>query len=69
MPCASAGRAAFASTYEPGEAGADVCAYMRGGEVLVAAAVRGDLSSLRPPSGSWDDVFRTQHLLLAERAK
>ena len=29
---------------------------------------RGDLSSFRPPSGSWDDVLRTQHLLLAERA-
>ncbi len=59
--------AAFASTYEPVEAGADVCAFLRGGEVLVAVAVRGDLSGFQPPSGTWDDVVRTPHLLLAER--
>ena len=61
--------AAFASTYEPVEAGADVCAFLRGGEVLVAVAVRGDLSTFQPPSGTWDDVVRTPHLLLAERTK
>jgi (1->4)-alpha-D-glucan 1-alpha-D-glucosylmutase len=59
--------AAFASTYEPLEAGTDVCAFLRGGEVLVAVAVRGELSSFRAPSGTWDDVLRTPHLLLAER--
>ena len=48
--------AAFASTYEPVEAGEDVCAFLRGGEVLVAVAVRGDLSAFQPPSGTWDDV-------------
>ena len=61
--------AAFASTYEPVEAGADVCAFLRGGEVLVAVAVRGDLSTFQPPSGIWDDGYRTPHLLLAERTK
>jgi len=59
--------AAFASTYDPVEAGEDVCAFLRGGEVLVAVAVRGDLTAFRPPSGTWDDVYRTPHLLLAER--
>ena len=43
------------------------CAFLRGGEVLVAVAVRGDLSAFQPPSGTWDDVLRTPHLLLAER--
>jgi (1->4)-alpha-D-glucan 1-alpha-D-glucosylmutase len=61
--------AAFASTYEPVDAGADVCAFLRGGEVLVAVAVRGELSSFEAPSGTWDDVLRTPHLLLAERSK
>jgi (1->4)-alpha-D-glucan 1-alpha-D-glucosylmutase len=61
--------AAFASTYDPLEAGEDVCAFVRGGEVLVAVALRGDLSAFQPPGGSWSDVVRTPHLLLAERAK
>jgi (1->4)-alpha-D-glucan 1-alpha-D-glucosylmutase len=61
--------AAFGSTYDSVEAGGDVCAFLRGGEVLVAVAVRGDLSTFQPPSGTWADVFRTPHLLLAERSK
>jgi (1->4)-alpha-D-glucan 1-alpha-D-glucosylmutase len=61
--------AAFGSTYDPLEAGGDVCAFLRGGEVLVAVAVRGDLSTFQPPNGTWADVFRTPHLLLAERSK
>ncbi len=61
--------AAFASTYDPVEAGTDVCAFTRGGEVLVAVAVRGDLSTFQPPGGTWDDVLRTPQLLLAERTK
>jgi (1->4)-alpha-D-glucan 1-alpha-D-glucosylmutase len=48
--------AAFAGGYEPLEAGPDVCAFARGGEVLVAVALRGDLSGLRLPPGRWDDV-------------
>jgi len=58
---------AFAGAYEPLNAGDDVCAFSRGGEVLVAVAVRGDLSGFRPPQGEWRDVFRTETLLLAER--
>jgi (1->4)-alpha-D-glucan 1-alpha-D-glucosylmutase len=59
--------AAFAGAYEPVEAGEDVCAFTRGGEVLVAAALRGDLAAVRPPPGEWRDLVRTEALLLAER--
>ena len=60
--------AAFAGGYEPVEAGEDVCAFLRGGEILVAVAVRGDLGGLRPPPGNWRDVLRSPTLLLAETA-
>ena len=42
-------------------------AFTRGGEVLVAVAVRGDLRGFNAPAGEWRDVFRTDALLLAER--
>ena len=59
--------AAFAGSYEPLEAGADTCAFLRGGEVKVAIALRGEL---REPvtHGEWRDVVRTRTLLLSERA-
>jgi (1->4)-alpha-D-glucan 1-alpha-D-glucosylmutase len=60
--------AAFAGGYEPLEAGEDVCAFTRAGEVVVAVALRGDLAAFRPPPGAWSDVLRTGQLLLAERA-
>ena len=59
--------AAFAGSYEPVEAGEDVVAFTRGGEVLVAVAVRGDLRAFRAPPGEWRDVVRTDTLFLAER--
>jgi (1->4)-alpha-D-glucan 1-alpha-D-glucosylmutase len=59
--------AAFAGSYEPLAAGEAVCAFTRGGEVLVAVALRGDLASFSPPPGEWRDVLRTETLLLAER--
>ena len=59
--------AAFAGAYEPVEAGEDVVAFIRGGEVLVAVALRGDLGRFRPPRGEWRDVYRDTSLLLAER--
>jgi (1->4)-alpha-D-glucan 1-alpha-D-glucosylmutase len=49
--------AAFAGAYEPLEAGPDACAFVRGGEVLVALALRGDLSGLRLPAGRWHDAL------------
>jgi (1->4)-alpha-D-glucan 1-alpha-D-glucosylmutase len=57
---------AFAGSYEPLDAGPDTCAFLRGGEVLVAVAVRGELPELTVP-GRWRDVVRTEPLLLAER--
>jgi (1->4)-alpha-D-glucan 1-alpha-D-glucosylmutase len=59
--------AAFAGPYEPVEAPENVTAFSRGGEVLVAVALRGDLGGFRAPAGEWADVYRTPELLLAER--
>jgi (1->4)-alpha-D-glucan 1-alpha-D-glucosylmutase len=59
--------AAFAGAYEPLDAGPDICAFTRRGEVLVAVAVRGDLRGFRPPPGRWHDVLRSDSLLLTER--
>jgi (1->4)-alpha-D-glucan 1-alpha-D-glucosylmutase len=59
--------AAFAGSYEPLDAGPDVCAFTRGAEVLVAVAVRGGLASANEPPGEWRDVYRTPHSRLAER--
>ncbi|MHB1243381.1 MAG: hypothetical protein ACYC1P_08290, partial [Gaiellaceae bacterium] len=58
---------AFAGAYEPLDAGDDVCAFTRGGEVLVAVALRGDLRGFRAPAGEWREVLRDETLLLAER--
>jgi (1->4)-alpha-D-glucan 1-alpha-D-glucosylmutase len=49
--------AAFAGSYEPLDAGPDVCAFTRAGEVCVAVAVRGRLDGFRLPAGSWSDVL------------
>jgi len=59
--------APFAGSYEPLEAGEDVCAFTRGGEVLVAVAVRRDLRGFRAPAGEWREVLRDETLLLAEK--
>ena len=58
--------AAFAGSYEPLDAGASTCAFLRGGEVKAAVSLRGDLVEPEAP-GEWRDVVRTQTLLLAER--
>jgi (1->4)-alpha-D-glucan 1-alpha-D-glucosylmutase len=49
---------AFAGSYEPLEAAEGVCAYVRGGEVLVVVAVRPrwGASALMPPPGDWSDA-------------
>jgi (1->4)-alpha-D-glucan 1-alpha-D-glucosylmutase len=65
-PAAFAG--AFEGAYEPLDAGRDTCAFLRGGEVLVAVTIRGDLERFEEPPGEWRDVYRTPELLLAERA-
>jgi (1->4)-alpha-D-glucan 1-alpha-D-glucosylmutase len=56
---------AFAGTYEPVDAGDGVCAFVRGGEVLVAAAVRPD-ATVRAPEG-WHDVLGVEGLALCVR--
>ena len=58
--------AAFAGSYEPLDAGEHTCAFVRGGDVLVAVALRGELAQL-DVNGHWRDVVRTPHLRLAER--
>jgi (1->4)-alpha-D-glucan 1-alpha-D-glucosylmutase len=56
---------AFAGTYEPVDAGDGVCAFVRGGEVLVAVAVRPD-ASVPVPEG-WHDVLGVEGLALCVR--
>jgi (1->4)-alpha-D-glucan 1-alpha-D-glucosylmutase len=48
---------AFAGAYEQLDAGPDVCAFTRGGEVCVAVAVRATLDGFRLPAGAWEDVL------------
>jgi len=57
--------AAFGGGYEPVDAGRGVCAFVRGGEVLVAAAVEPG-ASLRLPRG-WRDVLGLEGLALCVR--
>ncbi len=52
--------AAFGGSYEPLDAGPDVCAYGRGGEVLVVVPVRPGAAAgatLRGAGGRWRDVL------------
>ena len=58
--------AAFAGSYEPLDAGEDTVAFLRGGEVKVAVALRGGLREPVAP-GKWRDVLRGLTLLVAER--
>jgi (1->4)-alpha-D-glucan 1-alpha-D-glucosylmutase len=55
----------FAGSYEAVDAGEGVCAFVRGGEVLVAAAVRPD-ATVRVPEG-WHDVLGVEGLALGVR--
>ena len=57
---------AFAGSYEPVDAGEGVCAFVRGGEVLVAAAVQPDADVVLP--GGWRDVLGVEGLALAVQA-
>ena len=56
---------AFAGGYEPLDLGRGVCAYVRGGEVLVAAAVRPDVEPILP--AGWRDQLGVAGLALAIR--
>jgi (1->4)-alpha-D-glucan 1-alpha-D-glucosylmutase len=57
---------AFAGTYERADLGAGVCAFVRGGTVLVAAAVDPSATPSAPPG--WHDVLGIEGLLLCVRA-
>lgn len=57
---------AFAGAYEPVEAGNDVVAFTRGGDVYVAVRLRGD-APLPRPAGAWSEVVDRDGLLLLER--
>ena len=56
---------AFAGAYEPLDLGPNVCAYLRGGELLVVVAVRGGVEP-RVPSG-WHECLRMPGLAVCTR--
>jgi (1->4)-alpha-D-glucan 1-alpha-D-glucosylmutase len=56
---------AFAGSYEPVDAGDGVCAFVRGGEVLVAAAVQPGATVCLPDG--WRDVLGVEGLALCVR--
>jgi (1->4)-alpha-D-glucan 1-alpha-D-glucosylmutase len=55
--------------YEPLDAGAEACAFVRGGDVLVVVPVReGEpAGTLETPRGRWRDVFRGEEHTLTGR--
>ena len=59
----------FNAGYEPLDAGDSACAFLRGGELLVAVAVRdGDLDGVvEGPRGTWLDVLRGEERSLDGR--
>ena len=57
--------AAFAGSYEPRDAGAGACAFVRGGEVFVAAGVCPDVDPAAP--AGWRDVLGVPGLIAAVR--
>jgi (1->4)-alpha-D-glucan 1-alpha-D-glucosylmutase len=61
---------AFAGGYEALDAAPHVCAYVRGGEVVVAVTVR-EGPPFEPPAGAWDEVLpglaETHHITVLER--
>jgi (1->4)-alpha-D-glucan 1-alpha-D-glucosylmutase len=48
---------AFTGAYEPLDAGERTVAFLRGNDVLAAAAVRGDGDPVELPEGTWRDVL------------
>jgi len=52
---------AFAGSYEPVDAGPRTVAFLRGGAVLAAAAIRTETDPLTLPPGTWADVLHGAH--------
>ena len=61
----------FAGTYEPLDAGPSTCAFVRGGEVLVAVAVRSGPveGTVEAPRGQWRDVLRGEERSFGSRTR
>jgi len=59
----------FAGTYEPIDAGPSTCAFVRGGDVLVAVAVRSGPveGTIEAPRGHWRDVLRGEERSFGSR--
>jgi (1->4)-alpha-D-glucan 1-alpha-D-glucosylmutase len=53
-------RAFVGAGYEPLDAGEEACAFLRGDDVLVVVAVRGEVegATFEAPGGRWRDVLR-----------
>jgi (1->4)-alpha-D-glucan 1-alpha-D-glucosylmutase len=61
----------FAGTYEPLDAGPSTCAFVRGGDVLVAVAVRSGPveGTIEAPRGQWRDVLRGEERSFGSRTR
>ncbi len=61
----------FAGTYEPLDAGTSTCAFVRGGDVLVAVAVRSGPveGTIEAPRGQWRDVLRGEERSFGSRTR
>ena len=60
-----------AGSYEPLEAGPDVCAFLRGGQVVVAVALRAAIGEepVSVPAGRWHDVLTGEEWDLPESVR
>jgi (1->4)-alpha-D-glucan 1-alpha-D-glucosylmutase len=61
----------FAGSYEPLDAGPSTCAFIRGGDVLVAVAVRSGPveGTVEAPRGRWRDVLRGEEHSFGSRTR
>jgi (1->4)-alpha-D-glucan 1-alpha-D-glucosylmutase len=61
----------FAGSYEPLDAGPSTCAFVRGGDVLVAVAVRSGPAegTVEAPRGDWRDVLRGEERSFGSRTR
>jgi len=61
----------FAGIYEPLDAGPSTCAFVRGGDVLVAVAVRSGPveGTIEAPRGQWRDVLRGEERSFGSRTR
>jgi (1->4)-alpha-D-glucan 1-alpha-D-glucosylmutase len=53
---------ALEGSYEPLDAGPDAVAFVRGGDVVAGALLRGEPVTLKLPAGAWRDVLAERTL-------